>query len=142
MWSYIQDSGSLYTSQHTGRIASGYSGYGSGRNNPELQWEPSIGPIPVGMYTIESPVDTVTHGPFVLPLTPDPTNVMWGRSSFLIHGDRIENAGQYLASHGCIILPRPIREQLWNSGDHILNVIRTYDNSLIRGDHSLPVVST
>ena len=39
-----------------------------------------------------------------MPLIPSPTNEMFGRSEFLIHGDSLEHPGA--ASEGCIILPR------------------------------------
>jgi hypothetical protein len=42
-----------------------------------------------------------------------------GRSLFRIHGDNAQND----ASHGCVILPRNIRELIWNSGDRALTVI-------------------
>jgi len=65
-------------------------------------------------------VDTVTHGPYVLPLTPSLNNQMFGRSGFLIHGDSVVNPGT--ASEGCIILPRAVRQQIWGAGDHVLQV--------------------
>ena len=61
------------------------------------------------------------HGPFVLRLTPAPTNEMFGRDGFLIHGDSIEHPGS--ASHGCIILPRAIREAIAKSDDDTLHVV-------------------
>lgn len=79
------------------------------------------GPIPCGLYTIGAHVDTMTHGPFVLPLTPSPQNEMFGRSAFLIHGDSKVAPGS--ASEGCIILSRSVRERIAKSGDHELRVI-------------------
>ena len=38
-----------------------------------------------------------------------------------MHGDSIEHPGA--ASEGCIIVARPIREQVWESGDRKLQVI-------------------
>jgi hypothetical protein len=46
---------------------------------------------------------------------------MFGRSGFLMHGDNIRLPGT--ASEGCIILPRDLREAIWNSADHTLEVI-------------------
>jgi hypothetical protein len=37
-----------------------------------------------------------------------------------MHGDSKEHPG--CASQGCIILPRPVREQVWHSGDRELEV--------------------
>lgn len=100
-------------------MGTGYSGFPpEGQNNPAAQSRPNIGPIPCGTYTVGPPecVDTPgPHGLFVLPLIPDPANDMCGRSGFLCHGDSLAHAGD--ASHGCIILPRAIREQLAASDD-------------------------
>lgn len=117
-WWYEQANGTL--SQNGTIVASGYSGHGDGKNNPALQNVPDVGPIPVGSYSIGEPCDTQTHGPYVLRLTPDAKNDMCGRAGFLIHGDSKEHPGT--ASHGCIILPRAVREQIWASGDRILEV--------------------
>ena len=38
-----------------------------------------------------------------------------------MHGDSKEHPG--CASHRCVILPRTVREQVWNSGDRELEVI-------------------
>src|ERR1035438_3981863 len=92
-------------------------------NNPGFQFVHNVGPIPVGIYTINPPQDTVTHGPFVLPLTPSPANLMWGRSGFLCHGDSVILPGKRAASDGCIILPRNVRQQIWDSGDLDLQVV-------------------
>jgi hypothetical protein len=102
-------------------VAHGYSGAGDGKNNPAKQEVQCVGPIPVGTYTIEAPIDTKTHGPYAMHLTPDPKNEMFGRSAFMIHGDSVVHPGT--ASEGCIILPRAVREQIWASGDRTLEVI-------------------
>lgn len=60
-------------------------------------------------------------GPFAIPLIPDPSNEMYGRGDFYCHGDSIENPG--CASEGCVILPRTVRETIWNSTDHELQVV-------------------
>ena len=124
MWTYNQRSGELFKSDGE-LVAAGYSGFPpDGKNNPSAQAEPNIGPIPCGMYTIGLPECVNTpgpHGPFVLPLTPDPSNEMFGRSGFLCHGDSIAHAGS--ASHGCLIFPRQIREAIAGSGDDRLRVV-------------------
>lgn len=94
-----------------------------GVNEPSLQDEPYVGPIPEGLYLIGEPINTIKHGPYALPLTPDAANQMFGRSDFMVHGDEIANPGQHLASEGCIILDRNLREQIWASGDRQLNVV-------------------
>jgi hypothetical protein len=104
----------------------GYSGKPPyGKNNPAAEDQHNIGPIPVGKYLVGSPVDTITHGPYVLPLTPDPGNVMYGRSGFLVHGDSVVHEG--FASEGCIVLDRAAREKIWKSGDHVITVIHRYE---------------
>lgn len=120
MWRFVQKTGELF---HDGELEGyGYSGFGSGRNNPEMEREPNIGPLPVGYYTIGAPRDLNggSHGPFVLPLEPDMHTQTFGRSGFLIHGDSIGHPG--MASHGCIILARVIRERIAASGDNVLYV--------------------
>ena len=103
-------------------ISMGYSGAGSGKNNPSAQNVPDVGPIPVGAYLMEEPRDTDTHGPYVIPLTPLEGTQMWGRAGFLLHGDSVANPGS--ASEGCIILPRQARELAWGDGkDRLLVVI-------------------
>ena len=123
-WTYEQDSGMLL--QDGREVAVGYAGGGEGKNNPEMQEVRNIGPIPQGIYTIGEPRNTGKHGPYVLDLTPDPDNEMFGRSEFLIHGDSISKPGE--ASQGCIILPRSVREAIVESGDRQLVVIKGDEN--------------
>lgn len=106
----------------TGKLLGvGYSGKGWGKNQPATQSVPNIGPIPEGLYLIGSPRDTITHGPFVLPLTADPANRMFDRKGFLVHGDSIVNPGE--ASEGCIILFIVARRGIATSDDNLLQVI-------------------
>ncbi len=56
----------------------------------------------------------------VMALDPDPGNQMFGRDGFLIHGDNM--AMNHTASEGCIILGRPIREQIADSADRVIVV--------------------
>lgn len=120
MWTYRQRTGELLD-KDLKLVANGYSGFGDGENRPEMENHPDLGPIPRGIYTVGVPHDTDSHGPFVMSLTPAPANEMFGRSGFLCHGDSVSHPGS--ASHGCIIFPRVIREQIWNSGDHRLEVV-------------------
>jgi Protein of unknown function (DUF2778) len=123
MWKYEQRTGRLFDDD--GRlVATGYSGFGAAKNQPADQSVADLGPLPEGEYSIGAPECVTTpgaHGPFVLRLTPAPTNSMFGRDGFLIHGDSVENPGT--ASHGCIILPRTIREAVAQSDDHDLEVV-------------------
>lgn len=104
---YVQETGDLYQ-----RMATGYSGHGAGKNNPALQREPNVGPLPAGYYVVGPPHDSPTHGPLVRPLTPNQHNAMFGRFGFLIHGDSLAHPGD--ASEGCIILPRTARVAIPN----------------------------
>lgn len=119
MWTYEQRTGILRGSNGI-RVAQGYSGYHEGKDNPTMENVEGVGPIPKGFYTVGVPHDTDEHGPFVMSLTPAPANEMHGRSGFLMHGDSKEHPGE--ASRGCIIMPRFAREEVWNSGDHRLQV--------------------
>ena len=120
MWTYAQKTGELLQdSQH---VANGYSGCDNGKNNPDTQAVHDLGPIPQGEWTIVGPpVNTAAHGPYVLTLEPAAATNTFGRGGFLMHGDSIESPGS--ASHGCIIMPRAVREQVWNSGDRDLQVV-------------------
>lgn len=119
MWVYRQRTGEICLDDKL--VAVGYSGYGFGKNDPSAQRDHGIGPIPTGVYRIGDPYDSADHGPFVMTLFPDSRNRMYGRSGFLIHGDSKEHPGE--ASHGCIILPRPVRETIHLSGDTTLVVL-------------------
>jgi len=125
VWTYVQKTGELLRDGL--HVAVGYSGYDDretgqkGKNNPELEKIEQVGPIPAGKYFIGSPHDTLTHGPFVLPLTADLANEMFGRSWFLMHGDSVVDPGT--ASRGCIIMSRAVRTQVAQSGDKVLQVI-------------------
>ena len=118
-WSYFQRTGEL--ADASGEIvAKGYSGMGAAKNRPECQCQVDRGPIPRGRYRLDVPIDTKTHGPYVLWLDPDQGNAMCGRSAFGIHGDSLVHPG--MASEGCIILSRMVREKMWHSADHDLEV--------------------
>jgi hypothetical protein len=99
----------------------GYSGQPQCKNDPDKCSEHNAGPIPPGIYSIQAPVDTKTHGPYVMWLTPDPKNEMFGRSAFGIHGDSVVHPGT--ASEGCIIMPRSVREAVYKNADLELEVI-------------------
>jgi len=139
MWTYSQSGGEFIDIAGRHYVGS-YAGRDEGKNNPILQdvregcrffngeWVPidglsdnDYGPLPQGYYTINSPVDTTTHGPYVLWLTPGPGNEMHHREGFGIHGDSKETPG--LASEGCICTPPLTRHRIWDSMDHELQVI-------------------
>ena len=120
MWTYRISTGEIVDSNNE-MCGTGYSGFGNRKNNPTGIAAHNLGPIPIGLYHIEDPKDTDTHGPFVLPLAPSMENQMFGRSGFLIHGDSLAHPGD--ASEGCVILDRAIREKIAASGDRLLEVI-------------------
>lgn len=120
MWTYDQSSGKL--SLDGAFISAGYSGLGRGKNNPSLQAAKGIGPIPCGLWSID-PIayNSANTGPYTIILAPAPETNTFGRSGFRIHGDSIANPGT--ASHGCIIMPRNIRNQIIASKDYQLTVV-------------------
>jgi hypothetical protein len=79
MWTYAQKTGALL--QNGQLVATGYSGFEEGKNNPAMQAVTNVGPIPQGDWTIEGPpINTAEHGPFVLILTPSADTNTFGRS--------------------------------------------------------------
>ena len=125
MWTWDQSAGALSLS---GKMVSrGYSGKGRGKNNPALQGVRGIGPLPRGRYRIGKPRNSERTGPFIMDLYPidatpnDTVHDATGRSAFQIHGDSIRNPGT--ASSGCIILPRAVRERIWRSKIHVIEVV-------------------
>ena len=118
MWTWDQSAGLL---TRAGRSWRGYSGAARGKNNPAMQAAVGVGPIPQGRWTITGRHDSVNTGACTLVLTPNTGTETFGRSAFRIHGDSIAHPGN--ASHGCIILPRAVRDAIWASGDRALNVI-------------------
>jgi hypothetical protein len=119
-WTYSQRTGML---KHNGSsITQGYSGFGAGKDKPEMEKVRNIGPIPKGKYTM---IELIPHHPhtgsYSIRLLPDSNNKMYGRSGFLIHGDSIKNPGT--ASNGCIILKLVYRKKIWESNDRRLEVV-------------------
>jgi len=118
MWRYRQSTGLLYRDYEY--VATGYSGLGAGKNNPKMQDQKGVGPIPEGDWSIDGVYDSAKTGPFTIILVPLSGTDTFNRGGFRIHGDSKSNPGQ--ASHGCIILPRIIRSAIWASNDHLLKV--------------------
>lgn len=114
MQTYSQTSGEMRNASGV-LLGTGYAGHGEGVNNPALQNVHNVGPLPQGVYTINAPVNTTTHGPYVMWLTPDPSNEMFGRAGFGIHADEIANPGKHLASTGCIVMSNEARVAIWTS---------------------------
>ena len=117
-WQWDQSAGVL--SRDGAVVAHGYSGRDLGKNNPAMQAATGVGPIPAGRWRIVRLYDSANFGPCALELAPAAGTDTLGRSAFRIHGDSLAYPGA--ASHGCIILPRPVREAIWRSGDRALEV--------------------
>lgn len=123
-WTYNSATGGLY---HNGTyIETGYAGHGAGVNDPSMQSISRVGPLPTGRYTIGPQYYSPNTGRATMALTPAPTNQMYGRSAFRIHGDNSQR--NRTASEGCMIFNRDIRDQIANSGD----------TDLVVEDFSLP----
>jgi hypothetical protein len=98
-----------------------------------MQAVPNVGPIPLGAWVIVGPpFNSPHHGRYVLRLEPSVGTNRFGRSGLLMHGDSVEARGS--ASRGCIILPRTIRELVWQSGDTALEVVAEFQTR----DQDLP----
>src|SRR5258708_28571297 len=129
MFSYQQTTGKL---AHNGtHVAVGYSGHGDGKNNPECEALANIGPLPRGIFNMEvitdddgNPCDYEGKKAPVIRLHPSPTNEMYGRAGFLIHGDSVSTPGT--ASLGCIVENHDERVYIATAiaqGDNILEVV-------------------
>lgn len=130
MFTFKISTGELFGPPHTcadpiGPVwGKGYSGHGEGVDNPADESISNVGPIPEGKWSIGAPEDSPNTGPFTLPLAPLEGTDARGRSDFRIHGDLVGEVGKELASHGCIILARPIRERINGESDRTLCVVR------------------
>ena len=121
-WFWVQNEGKLYDGN--GAVCVGYSGFAVGKNNPAYEEVPDIGPIPIGTWGIGAAENNPQLGPIARPLTPLDGTDTHGRDGFFIHGDSIEHPGA--ASHGCVILPPAIREEM-NDGDTLTVVSSNSD---------------
>jgi Protein of unknown function (DUF2778) len=127
VWTYHSDTGIL---EHNGaEVGQGYSGHApngkgnapDGINNPALESDPDVGPIPRGAYSIGEFFNDPEKGPIVACLSPASETNTFGRSGFMLHGDNIEDNES--ASLGCIIMPHDVRAQVEASGDTDLQVV-------------------
>ena len=129
-WYFDQSTGKQYDSEFN-LYSTGYAGGNCGDNpegvnNPALQAAHGVGPLPVGGYTFGTPEDSPKLGPFAIPLIPDSTNNMYGRSGFFCHGDNSHM--NQSASEGCDVQPRTTREAMWSSTDHHMQVVASMDD--------------
>jgi len=118
MFIYHQKTGNLF--HNATIIETGYSGTKKGRNNPEMEAVPNVGPIPKGDYKIANfPINSKKLGPYSIPLYQKVMPTTHTRSGFWIHGNNSKND----ASTGCIILSRAARNHIIASGDKDLSVV-------------------
>lgn len=104
-----------------GKTYAAYAGHGIGKNASAYERMQNIGPIPCGDWEIARWDDHHgDKGPQVAILIPI-GHKAWNRSGFLIHGDSASHPG--MASFGCIIAPRSVRDKLRNSGERKLTVV-------------------
>ena len=126
-WIYHQQTGYLFHNEQY--FATGYSGRGAGRNNPDMEDRRAndphaveAGPIPRGGYRIGVPFHSSNTGLHAMRLTPI-GHAAHGRTQLEIHGESGSHPG--MASTGCIVLsPAGIRQQISDSGDDLLQVVR------------------
>lgn len=119
VWTYHQRTGELW--RNGAKVATGYSGNGQGLNNPDMENVRAIGPIPKGRWQMDGVYNSAKVGPYAIILDPVSGTETFGRSAFRVHGDN--SKGNRSASNGCIIMPRSVREMMWQFKDHILDVV-------------------
>lgn len=118
MWTYVQSSGDIF--RGSDYKETGYSGkVPEGKNNPNSECVRDVGPIPRGTYDIGPERSSPTPVTLVL-VADNPNYCTPARGGFLIHG----NNSTSTASTGCIILSRPMREEIRDSGDNRIKVVR------------------
>jgi hypothetical protein len=135
LWTYEQSTGKLRDLNgdivgvgYAGRDFDSAGNFVGGKNNPAKENIENIGPLPGGLYTADRmELVHAVVGRFAIHLAPDLTTeakiIAYGRQplSFFIHGDSIEHPSA--SSDGCIVQTLTTRQQLWNSGDRILQVV-------------------
>lgn len=119
MFTYEQSTGRLTQNSHF--VGSGWAGQREGRNNPAMQDVHNIGPLPQGRYKIGKAYIHPHLGSVTMDLIPDPSNQMFNRSDFRIHGSAFEHPE--LSSEGCIIQGYSVRCYIDQGTDKDLEVI-------------------
>jgi RHS repeat-associated protein len=116
-WSYVDDLTGVATP-----VGLGWSGQGEGYNKPSMEWEEDRGPLPAGIYRIESAEPW--HGmPDVMLLTPEWAFQFGRPGPFLIHGANKDPAKAAKSSQGCPIATAKTRRRIAKSNDHCLWVV-------------------
>lgn len=118
-WIYRQASHQLWHDDVL-QTTQGYAGKASCKNRPECQSLVNQGPLPRGVYTVLAPRNHAQTGFYSMPLRPAAGNLMFGRGGFMIHGPSHDRPSD--SSTGCLVLPLRMRQVIWSSGDHHLEV--------------------
>lgn len=127
MYTYRQSTGELF---QDGKLAGkGWAGQPPHKNDPDGQNVSKVGPLPRGKYKIGPAYHHPKLGPVTMNLTPDPSNEMFGRGDFRIHGFKADDLAtpqneQDYSSEGCIIQIRPVRESIATGADRDLTVTK------------------
>jgi hypothetical protein len=114
-YTYYQSTGKFVGGSGQWKIdTKGYSGNGKGRNNPAMQCEKNVGPLPVNVYKLSHCQDYM-HGstprPCSFVLSPTEPSKMCGRSDFLVHGCQSCTSCDNMTppcgtcSAGCVVIP-------------------------------------
>ena len=112
-WTYSQSTGEMVGPD--GETMQGYSGYGDGLNNPDMQDVENVGPIPRGEWDISD-----SYGKMRINLKALNVQGISNRDlkSFEIHGDN--PSLNYTASQGCIIINGIHNRRLFRQGDRLI----------------------
>lgn len=108
---YVISTGELYDASTRGQrtlLGRGYSGAPAYQNNPEATSRKLLGPLPCGMYHVLPARNHPRLGPVAIPLDPFPSNEMFDRGDFWIHGDN--RSGNRTASAGCPVFGLAVRK--------------------------------
>ena len=129
MWTFAIEQGKIYDPSGA-FFCPAYAGGNLGKNpedvnNPDAEGLANKGPLPEGIYTFGEPIEQGKLGTFAIPLIPDPSNDMKGRSGFYWHGDLI-GGGFESGSEGCIVSAPVPRRTAWASSDHKINVVKSF----------------
>jgi RHS repeat-associated protein len=126
-WIYSQSTGNTYrltglsNLEHVGK---GYSGSPEGLNNPPMQNQRNVGPIPQGLWGIgPQGTHTTQSGTDLhdsMRLWPRPGTDTYGRGGFLLHRGNMLTMN---SSTGCIVLPLDVLNKIGRSGDRRLRVV-------------------
>lgn len=108
---YSQSTGCV-TDDNGMNIAIGWAGHGEAKNNPAMQGEQNLGPLPRGVYKVLPWEERHPGlGPMVARIL-QVSGETYGRSGFFIHGPSLDKAKYGQESKGCIVVPRSDREKI------------------------------